>query len=150
MFPDLQPKKSQPRTRKKRHQTNCQLLPRYPTPLFSSSQIVSLSRVGERRRLDSDTLLAKDIQHELRRTVVLVDLLAVLEQLHVRHVLVEQVGAVHRAALGLGVELSREDGASLVHHTLVASVVEVDKVLLEVGRQAGGLNGVSVVLRGDV
>jgi hypothetical protein len=47
-------------------------------------------------------------------------------------------------------ELGREDGAGLVEHTLVGSVVEVDEVLLEVARKGAGIDGVSVVLAGDV
>ena len=47
-------------------------------------------------------------------------------------------------------ELGGEDGAGLVHHTLVAAVVEVDKVFLEVAGEGAGINGITVVLAGDV
>lgn len=47
-------------------------------------------------------------------------------------------------------ELGGEDGSGLVQHTLVAAVVEVDKVLLEVARESAGVDGVTVVLAGDV
>lgn len=47
-------------------------------------------------------------------------------------------------------ELGREDGSGLVEHAFVAAVVEVDKVLLEVAGQGAGVDGVAVVLAGDV
>lgn len=105
---------------------------------------------GERRRLNANTLLAEDVKHELRGAVVLVDRLAVLGHLHVLQVLLEEVRAVHGAALGLGVELGREDRTGLVDHAFVATVVEVDKVLLELAREGAGVNSVTVVLAGDV
>lgn len=77
-------------------------------------------------------------------------MLSALGGADVLKVLLEEVRAVHWAALGLGVELGREDGAGAVHHSLVAAVVEVDKVLLEVVGEAVGVDGVSVVLGGDV
>lgn len=77
-------------------------------------------------------------------------MLSALGGADVLKVLLEEVRAVHWAALGLGVELGREDGAGAVHHSLVAAVVQVDKVLLEVVGEAVGVDGVSVVLGGDV
>lgn len=77
-------------------------------------------------------------------------MLGALGSADVLKVLLKQVRAVHGAALGLGVELGREDGAGAVHHSLVAAVVEVDKVLLEVVGQGARVDGVSVVLAGDV
>lgn len=65
-------------------------------------------------------------------------------------VLFKEESTVHGTTLGLGVELGREDGSGLVEHTLVAAVVEVDKVLLEVAGQGTGVDGVAVVLAGDV
>lgn len=112
--------------------------------------MVCLGGTGERRGLNTDTLLAEDVEHELGGPVVLVDLLAVLCELHVLEILLEEVRAVHGAALGLRVELRGEDGTGLVDHALVAAVVEVDEVLLEVGGQGAGVNGVTVVLAGDV
>lgn len=47
-------------------------------------------------------------------------------------------------------ELARENGASLVHHALVAAVVEVDEVLLEVTGEGGSIDGITMVLAGDV
>jgi hypothetical protein len=47
-------------------------------------------------------------------------------------------------------ELRREDGSRCVNHTLVAGVVEVDKVLLPLGRQRCRVNRIPVVLRSDV
>ena len=47
-------------------------------------------------------------------------------------------------------ELGGEDGSGSVHHTLVATVVEVDKVLLELAGKSAGIDGVTVVLAGDV
>lgn len=75
------------------------------------------SGVRERRRLNTDSLFAENVKHKLRWPVVPVDAGAVLEHLDVVNVLVEQVGAVHRAALGLRVELGREDGSGLVDHS---------------------------------
>lgn len=109
-----------------------------------------MSSVILRHDLHSNTLLREEVEHELRRPVVLVDVLALLEQLHALHVAVKQVRAVHWATLSLGVELGREDGPGLVHHSLVGSVVEVDEVLLEVRVESAGINGVTVVLARDV
>ena len=47
-------------------------------------------------------------------------------------------------------ELGGEDGTGLVHHTLVGAVVKVDEVLLEVRGEGADINGITVVLRGDV
>lgn len=58
--------------------------------------------------------------------------LAVLVLLHTVDVDVEEVRRVKWAALGLGVELSAEDGTRLVDHTLVARVIQVHKVRLPV------------------
>lgn len=118
--------------------------------LCTKPQTRNLGSVRQGRGLNADTLLAEDVNHQLRRPVVAVDLGAVLEHLDALEVLVEQIGAVHRAALGLRVELGREDGPGLVHHALVAAIVQVDKVLLEVARQGAGINGITVVLAGDV
>lgn len=63
---------------------------------------------------------------------------------------VEQVRRVKRTTLGLGVELGAENGTRLVDHTLVALVVQVDKVGLPLRRQGGGINSVTVVLAGNV
>lgn len=109
-----------------------------------------LSRSGKGSGLDTNTLSAENVEHQGAGSVVLVDGLVALGELDVLEVLVEEVGAVHGTALGLGVELGREDGAGLVHHALVATVVEVDKVLLELAGESAGVNGVTVVLAGDV
>lgn len=109
-----------------------------------------LSSVRKRSGLNADTLLAENVNHELSRPVVTVDLGVALEKLDVLHVLVKEVGRVHGTTLGLGVELGREDGAGLVHHTLVGAVVKVDEILLEVAREGADIDGVTVVLRGDV
>ena len=45
-------------------------------------------------------------------------------------------------------ELGGKDGSSLVHHALVATVVEIDKVFLKVARQGARINGVQVVMGG--
>lgn len=47
-------------------------------------------------------------------------------------------------------ELGRKYGPGLVQHTLVAAVVEVDKVLLEVAGESASVNGITVVLAGNV
>lgn len=47
-------------------------------------------------------------------------------------------------------ELGREDGARGVAHALVAAVVQVDEVLLPIAGQTAGVNGVTVVLAGNV
>lgn len=100
--------------------------------------------------LHSNTLLGQQIQHELRGSVVFVDTLRVLEHLDALQVPIKQVRAVHWASLGFGVELRREDGSGLVHHSLVAAIVEVDKVLLEIGVKSAGINGITVVLASNV
>lgn len=109
-----------------------------------------LSKADKRSRLNTDTLLAQNVKNVLAGPVVLEDLLSALGGTDVLKVLLEEVRAVHWATLGLGVELGREDGAGPVHHSLVAAVVEVDKVLLEVVGQSARVDGVSVVLGGDV
>lgn len=109
-----------------------------------------LGRVGQRGRLNANTLLAENINHQLRGPVVAVHLGGLLEQLDVFKILVEQVRAVHRATLGFGVELGRENGPGLVKHALVAAIVQVDKVLLEFTGQSASINGITVVLAGDM
>lgn len=113
-------------------------------------QFRHLCKANKRSGLNTDTLLAQNVKDVLARTVVLEDVLSALGSADVLKVLLKEVRAVHWATLGLGVELGREDGAGAVHHSLVAAVVEVDKVLLEVVGQGGGVDGVSVVLGGDV
>jgi len=76
--------------------------------------------------------------------------LAVLVLQNAVQVDVEEVGRVERTALGLGMELSAEDRARLVNHTLVALVVQVHEVRLPVRRQGVSVDGVTVVLAGDV
>lgn len=103
--------------------------------------------------VDADTLLGEQVDEERVRLVALAggeDRLRVLVGLDAVDVLVEQVGRVERAALGLRVELRAEDGAGLVDHALVGAVVEVDEVLLPLAGHRGGVHGVTVVLRGDV
>lgn len=76
--------------------------------------------------------------------------LALLVLLDAVQVDIEQVGRVKGTALGLGVELGAENGARLVDHTLVALVIQVHEVRLPLRGQGGGINGVTVVLAGDV
>lgn len=121
-----------------------------PNPCTNPITKKSLGSVGQLGGLNTDTLLAENVNHELRWPVVTVDRGAALVHLDVLEVLVEQVRGIHRATLGLGVELGRKDGAGLVHHTLVGAVVEVDKVLLEVAGQGAGVDGITVVLAGNM
>lgn len=109
-----------------------------------------LRSTSQRRGLDTNTLLAKDIQHEVRGSIVLVDLGRALGISDLIQILVEEVRTVHGTTLGFGVELGGEDGSRLVHHAFVATVVQVDKVLLEVAGQGAGINGVAMVLAGNV
>lgn len=74
----------------------------------------------------------------------------VLVLLDVLDVLVEKVRRVHRSALGFGVKLCTEDGARGVNDALVGLVVQVGEVLPPLTRQRGRVDGVSVVLGGDV
>lgn len=111
-------------------------------------EFCDLCRLSERRGLNANALTAENVKQELAGTIVLVDGLAFFLALDVLQVLIEEVGAVHWATLGLGVELGREDGAGLVHHTLVASIIEVYEVLLEVAGKSAGVNSVAVVLGG--
>lgn len=127
---------------KKKNAQNFPYLTRLPTRC--------LSKANKRSRLNTDTLLAQNVQDVLAGPVVLEDVLSALGSADVLKVLLEEVRAVHGATLGLRVELGREDGPGAVHHSLVAAVVEVDKVLLEIVGQGAGVDGVSVVLRSDV
>jgi hypothetical protein len=102
--------------------------------------------------MNTDTLLAHQIDEDSAGLVVLVGELGlvVLVLLDVLDVLVEQVTRVERSALGLGVELGAEDRAGVVDQTLVRLVVKVGEVLPPLTGEGGGVNSVSVVLRGDV
>jgi len=126
------------------------MLPNYPTQTPKSSQTLHLSSSGKRSGLNTNTLSAHDVEHQRGRSVVLENDLVALGELDALEVLVKQVGAVHGTTLGLRVELGGEDGSGLVKHTLVGSVVQVDEVLLEVARESAGVDGVTVVLAGDV
>lgn len=114
------------------------------------SQTLHLSRSGKRSGLNTDTLSAHNVEHQRGWSVILENDLVTLGELNVLEVLVEEVGAVHGTTLGLRVELGGEDGAGLVKHALVGTVVEVDEVLLELTRESAGIDGVTVVLAGDV
>jgi len=126
------------------------MLPNYQTQTPKSSQTLHLSSSGKRSGLNTNTLSAHDVEHQRGGSVVLENDLVALGELDALEVLVKQVGAVHGTTLGLGVELGREDGSGLVKHTLVGSVVQVDEVLLEVAGESAGIDGVTVVLAGDV
>lgn len=126
------------------------MLPNYQSQTPKLSQTLHLSRSGKRSGLNADTLSAHDVEHQRGRSVVLENDLVALGELDVLEVLVEEVGAVHGTTLGLGVELGGEDRSGLVEHTLVGTVVQVDKVFLEVARESAGVDGVTVVLAGDV
>ncbi|KAI6748599.1 hypothetical protein HG530_015372 [Fusarium avenaceum] len=115
-----------------------------------SSQTLCSSTSSKRSRLNTNTLSAHDVEHQRGGSVVLENNLVALGKLDVLKVLVKQVRAVHRASLGLGVELSREDRSGLVKHALVGTIVKVDKVLLVVAGEGAGVDGVTVVLAGDV
>lgn len=104
-------------------------------------------------RLDAHTLLGQEVNQERAGDGVPVGVerqLVVLVLDDAVQVDVEEVRGVQGTALGLGVELGAEDGTSLVDHTLVARIVQVDEVGLPVGRQGGGINSITVVLAGDV
>lgn len=74
----------------------------------------------------------------------------VLVLLDILHVLVKEVGRVKRTTLGFGMELGTEDGTGVVDQSLVGLVVEVGEVLPPLAGEGGGVDRVSVVLRGDV
>lgn len=63
---------------------------------------------------------------------------------------VEQELGVARSGCALGVELNTEVRAVCVPNTLVAVVVGIDEKLVPALRQSLGVDGVTVVLRGDV
>jgi hypothetical protein len=91
--------------------------------------------------VNAHTLLAQEVDEQGRGTVVLADASGVhglvgLVALHVLDVHVEEVGGVHWAALGFGVELGGEDGARLVDHAF-KSVKEGKE---RVGGGGGGTN----------
>lgn len=109
-----------------------------------------LRSASKRHGLNANTLPAQDIQDELAGAVVLVHKGALLGESNIVEVLLKEIRAVHWATLGLGMELGRENRSGLVHHTLVATIVEVHKVLLEVAGQSASINGIAVVLAGDV
>ena len=103
--------------------------------------------------MNTNTLLAEQVNEDSAGLVALVGGkggLEVLVLLHVLNILVKQVSGVKRSALGLGVELSAEDGARVVDETFVRLIVEVGEVLPPLAGQSGGVDGVSVVLRSDV
>lgn len=125
----------------------------FPLPIpvaIKTTDPKSLGGISQGLRLDTDTLPAHDVEHQLRRSVVLVDLLGALECHDILNVLIKEVGAVHRATLGFGMELGREDGARGVAHALVTAIVQVDEVLFPIAGQAAGINGVTMVLAGNV
>jgi len=78
------------------------------------------------------------------------DLLAVLVLGNAVEVRVEEVGTVEGAALGFGMELGREDGARFVDHSFIAGVIEIDEVRPPVRWKGRSINGVTVVLAGDM
>jgi hypothetical protein len=103
-------------------------------------------------RMHTNTLLSQQVDKKRAGLVVPVGEagLVVLVLLDVVHVLVEEVRGVERTSLGFGMELGAEDGTGVVDQTLVGLVVEVGEVLPPVAGQGRGVDGVSVVLRGDV
>jgi hypothetical protein len=105
-----------------------------------------------KRWVHTDTLLAEQIHQERARLVIPVGehSLVVLVLLHALNVLVEEICRVHRSTLGLGMELSREDGTGVVDEALVGLVVQVSEVLPPLTGESRGVDGVSVVLRSDV
>jgi len=104
-------------------------------------------------RGNTNTLLSKEVDHEGIRpgpATALENIVGLLVLLDGLEVCVEKVARVERTALGLRVELGREDGTSLVDHTLVRAVVQVGEVLLPVRVHGGRVDSVTVVLRSDV
>ena len=104
-------------------------------------------------RSNTDTLRGEEVDHEGIRSgpaTALEDIVGLLVLLDGLEVGVEQVAGVERTALGFGVELRREDGTSLVDHTLVRAVVQVGEVLLPLTAHGGRVDSVTVVLRSDV
>jgi len=102
---------------------------------------------------NADTLLGEQVNEQRARAVGHVGVERRLRLLVLGNAVdvgIEQVARVERTTLGLGVELGAEDGTMLVNHALVGRVVEVDEVLLELGRDSGSINCVTVVLRGNV
>ena len=104
-------------------------------------------------RLHTDSLLGKDVNKEGVNLPALQwrdSGLVILVSSNVLNVEVEEVGRVHWSSLSFWVELGGEDRASLVDHTLVGAVVEVDEVLLELRWKGCGIDGVTVVLGSNV
>lgn len=109
--------------------------------------------VKRHTRGNTNTLLCKQVNKQRAGAVGHVGVqrsLSLLVLLHTVDVGVEQVARVERSTLGLGVELGAEDRTVLVDHTLVGRVVQVDEVLLELARNGRSINGITVVLRGNV
>ena len=77
------------------------------------------------RRMDTHSLLRKNIDKEWARSIIFpsrVHSLVILVALDVLNVHVEEVGGVHWAAFGFGVELRGEDGAGFVDHAFVETL----------------------------
>jgi hypothetical protein len=102
--------------------------------------------------VDTNTFLGQQVHKKWARLVVALGegSLVVLVLLDALDVLVEEVGGVERAALGFGVELRAKDGARVVDQAFVGLVVEIREVLPPVLGEGRGVDGVPVVLRGDV
>jgi hypothetical protein len=88
----------------------------------SSLRPLGLHQILHRlRRLYTHTFLTQDINQERGRAIILacasrVHGLVILVTLYVLDVHVEEIGAVHWAAFGFGVELCGEDRAGFVDH----------------------------------
>lgn len=69
---------------------------------------------------------------------------------HLRKIIVEQIAAVPRASLRLRVKLCAEYWAASVHYSFVRSVVEVHKVLFEIGWQCANIDSITMILARDM
>jgi hypothetical protein len=137
--------------------------------IFQTNSFFTSPLCGRRRprRLGTHTLLAEDIKHELRGSVVLVDRLTIFERSHCIKPLVEEVGRVKGTRFGLRMKLQCKNRPILVNQsccevsrdvfllrehgalTLIAAIVQVDEIRLKITRQGASIDCVSVILARD-
>lgn len=109
-----------------------------------------LSSISERCRFNINTFFVEDIKYELSGFVVFVDFFVVFGVFYVFEIFFEEVRVVYWVVFGFGVELCREDGMGFVDYIFVVIIVEVDEVFFEFGGEGVCIDGVIVVLVGDV
>jgi len=103
--------------------------------------------------MNTDSLLGEDVNEEavnLSTSQWGDSGLVVLVSSDVLDVEVEEVRRIHWSSLSFWVKLGGEDRSSLVDHTLIGTVIEVDEVLLKFRWEGSGVDGVTMVLGSNV